>query len=196
MFLINKVISYSNSQSYQRYCMCLIEFFFVQFRTKGKKMINNRLVQQGFSLVEIVIVIAMIALMAAILIPNLLRSKLNANENAAQNVLKQVSQACERYRITQPIVSYPQTVTDLTSAEHIYCDPAIFDPDGFQGYVFTYTPGSAKLKGVIQTFDCGARPVSPNVSGVHWFVINETGVLREDLNADGIADASDTALQD
>ncbi|MFH1061796.1 MAG: prepilin-type N-terminal cleavage/methylation domain-containing protein [Candidatus Omnitrophota bacterium] len=152
---------------------------------------------KGFSLVEIMVVIAIIALMAAISIPNMLRTKLSANEKAAQTILKEVSKACESYRVTQPVVSYPATVADLTTADPSYCDASIFLANGFRGYVFSFTAGpAAAVEGIIQTFDCGARPATANVTGVRWFVIDETGVLREDLNADGMADASDPAIEE
>ncbi|MBU1085965.1 MAG: prepilin-type N-terminal cleavage/methylation domain-containing protein [Candidatus Omnitrophica bacterium] len=153
--------------------------------------------QQGFSLVEIMIVIAIIALLAAISIPNMLRTKLNANEQAAQTTLKEISKACESYRITQPVVTYPSVIADLTDLNDQYIDASVFDLNGRRGYLFTFTAGpAAAVEGVIQTFDCAARPITANVTGNRWFVIDETGVLREDLDADGIADASDAAIQD
>lgn len=158
-------------------------------------LIEKRL-NKGFSLVEIMVVIAIIALVAAISIPNMIRTKLNANEQAAQTILHEISKACESYRVTQPIVSYPAVIADLTTADPAYCDALIFNVNGFRGYVFDFTAGPAALEGVIQTFDCGARPLTADVTGSRWFVIDETGVLREDLNTDGIADASDTAIQE
>ena len=143
------------------------------------------------------IVIAIIALLAAVSIPNMLRTKLNANEQAAQTTLKEISKACESYRITQSVTTYPAVIADLTEADDPYISALVFDLNGHRGYLFTFTAGpTAAFEGVIQTFDCGARPVSANVTGNRWFVIDETGVLREDLDADGIADASDTAIQD
>jgi len=141
------------------------------------------------------IVIAIIALLVAVAIPNMVRTKLNANEQAAQITLKEISKACESYRVTQPIVTYPSVIADLTNLNNLYIDASVFDLNGRRGYIFNYTAGPA-LGGVIQTFDCGARPVTANVTGARWFVIDETGVLREDLDIDGIADASDPAIQD
>jgi len=149
---------------------------------------------KAFSLVEIMIVIAIIALLAAVSIPNMLRTKLNANEQSAQSTLREISKACESFRVTQPIISYPAVDTDLTSADPQYCDATLFDLNGYRGYIFSFNSGPAAIEGVIQTFDCGARPVTANVTGIRRFVIDETGVLREDLDADGIADASDAAI--
>ena len=49
------------------------------------------------------------------------------------------------------------------------------------------------MNGFIQEFDCGAQPAD-SAHGTNWFVIDETGVLRQDDDRDGIADASDTAI--
>lgn len=176
--------------------MDLIRILFVRIMGLSKKMSNIRKSNSGFTLVEIMIVIGIIALIAAISIPNLVRTRLGANEKAAQITLKAISSACESFRVTQPIISYPAATADLTTADPQYCDASIFDVAGFRGYIFTYTAGPAAIGGVIQTFDCGAQPVTVNVTGNRWFVIDETGVLREDIDADGLADASDTAIQD
>lgn len=135
--------------------------------------------RKGFTLVEIMIVVAIIALLAAIAIPNLLRARLNANEAAAQSTLKTVSTACESYRAAQTIPSYDPAAlaANMTGATPPYLDAGIFAAAGRQGYIFTYTPMAA-VGGVTQQFVCGAEPVTVNVTGGRTFAVNETGVLR------------------
>ena len=72
-----------------------------------------RLSRKGFTLVEIMIVVAIIALLAAIAIPNLLRARVNANQAAAQATLKSYATALEAYSTAG--VGYPTAETDLTA---------------------------------------------------------------------------------
>lgn len=143
--------------------------------------------RKGFTLVEIMIVVAIIALLAAIAIPNLMRARLNANESAAQSTLKTVATAAESYRAAQTVPIYPvsSTVTGivgLTDATPAYCDAGIFAAAGRQGYVYTFT----RLGSIAgQQYVASCAPVTFSVTGVRTFSINETGVLRSSLVADG-----------
>ena len=129
--------------------------------------------RKGFTLVEIMIVVAIIALLAAIAIPNLLRARHNANEAAAQATLKTISTACESYRAAQNVPQYPPADADLSTAVPPYLDGGIFAAAGRQGYTFAYLLGANT-----NLYLCTATPINIGTTGTRIFTIDQTGVLR------------------
>ena len=97
------------------------------------KLRSNR---SGFTLVEIMITVAIIALLAAIAIPNLNRSKVTANESAAQSTLKSVSSALENYYAVNN--RYPNNTNALLGAAPPYLNKDYFTGNT-NGYSYTST---------------------------------------------------------
>lgn len=73
-------------------------------------------VQKGFSLIELLIVIAIILTIAAMSIPNLIRSKMSANEASAVSSLRTINTAQTTYAIAYPEVGYADQLTKLAAA--------------------------------------------------------------------------------
>lgn len=95
---------------------------------------------KGFTLVEIMIVVAIIALLAAIAIPNLLRARITANDAAAQATLKTLSTAYETFAAANNGV-YPTAESQMISATPPYIGQT-YSGRNTGGYTYTVTPGT------------------------------------------------------
>lgn len=132
--------------------------------------------KHGFTLVEIMIVVAIISLLAAIAIPNLLRARHNANEAAAIGALRTISTACESFRSAQTPPTYPANLAALSSATPPYIDAGLAGATAAasarQGYFYTYTLVNANQ------FTCTASPAVSGTTGTRIFFVDESGVIR------------------
>ena len=152
-----------------------------------------RLNRKGFTLVELMIVVAIIALLVAIAIPNLLRARLNANEAAAVGALASIRTAAESYRAAQNPPTYPDalsaaagTLTTLMQAVPPYVSGFSDPPPGGPcvsaichkaGYTFSITP-DVVAPGPGFMFVAAAEPITANVTGIRAFCADETGVIH------------------
>ncbi len=133
--------------------------------------------KKGFTMVEIMIVVAIIVLLAAIAIPNLLRARLSANEATAIAAMRTVSTAAESYRAAQSPPAYPTNLSALSSANPPYID-SVLGSGNKSGYTFTWTGGGT-------TYEVVAAPQTANVTGVRSFYVDQSGVVRVGTDSTG-----------
>lgn len=96
--------------------------------------------RQGFTLVEIMIVVAIIALLAVIAIPSLMRARVSANDALAQSTLRTLATAAQNYAADND-AAFPTAFTDLSGAS-----PAYTNNDysaAVSGFSYTFSGGGA-----------------------------------------------------
>jgi len=156
-------------------------------------MRKNR--QRGFSLIELLIVVAIILIIAAISIPNLLRSKEAANEASAVGSMRTLNTASVTYSITYG--GYPGTLAKLTPAATATSTSAdlidsVLAGGTKSGYSFAWSSGTTDGNGNYLNYSIKAQPVSPGVTGQRYFYTDQTGVIR--ASAGGAATINSTPL--
>jgi type IV pilus assembly protein PilA len=143
--------------------------------------------QKGFSLIELLIVVAIILIIAAIAIPNFIRSRMAANEASAVSSLRSVNTAEVAYFTTYPNQGYSPTLVSLggvapcavaTVTSACLVDDLLANASaaatGKSGYFFTYVPGAAPAT----TYSITGQPNNPGTTGQRGFFTDQTAVLR------------------
>lgn len=147
--------------------------------------------QRGFSVVEGVVLAAILLVIAAIAIPNLLHSNLSENESSAVSSLRMLNAACANYFMLYG--GYPRALSNLgpgdstDSATAGLIDAALANGTK-NGYVFTYLPGAAGVGGNVLSYSVKANPLTTGTSGKRRFFTDQSGVIR--ANSGGEADAN------
>jgi prepilin-type N-terminal cleavage/methylation domain-containing protein len=141
--------------------------------------------QRGFSLIELLIVVAIIGIIAAIAVPNMIKSQQATHETAAIENLKAIGQGQALYSVTKGHGKYA-TLQDLGADSDIDVGLA---QGTRSGYVFTSDP--VNVENGSGMYDSTAKPQSSGRfgSGNRSFGSNETNVVFE---AQGLVDLKGT----
>jgi type IV pilus assembly protein PilA len=153
--------------------------------------------QKGFSLIELLIVVAIILIIAAIAIPNLLQARLAANEASAVGSLSALKGAEFTYFNTYPNIGYANVIGDLGGVSP--CTPAPTTACLIDNFLATATPGGVGKSGyyylatgvvtggatINTAFVTGAAPITVHSTGNRDFCSTNDGVLRSQMGNPG-----------
>jgi type IV pilus assembly protein PilA len=158
-----------------------------------------RWAQRGFSLIELLIVVAIIMIIAAISIPDFLKSKMAANQASAVSSLRVINSSEIMYNSSYQ-KGYTPTLAALksppTGVQPSLSAAALVDDvlgSGLKsGYTFNYVPNTPDSQGSYQGYTVTADPTTPGGTGeVHYFT-DSSYVIR--FNNAHTASSTDMAL--
>src|SRR6266550_5049711 len=164
-------------------------------KRKRKSNLNMR-ENKGFSLIELLIVFAIILIIAAIAIPNLLRAKIAADEASAAQSVRQINTTEFAYNTAYPNVGYASDLASLGGAAP--CNPSSTTACLLDNVLASATPGKGSKSGYVfqgtgiaasgtffNSFLTGASPLTFGVTGTRDFCSTEDGVIRFDPGKTG-----------
>jgi prepilin-type N-terminal cleavage/methylation domain-containing protein len=152
---------------------------------------------RGFSLIELLIVVAIILIIAAIAIPNLLRSRIAANQASAVGSLRTFNTAEITYASTyntgyssdMTYLAIPTTGNPTTSTAAGLVD-SVLASGSKSGYTFSYTPSTNTTTNRTDVYSFNGDPITAGTTGTNHYFTDQSGVIRQNsVNTAGSSDS-------
>jgi prepilin-type N-terminal cleavage/methylation domain-containing protein len=164
--------------------------------TLGPEKCEMNKSSEGFSLIELLLVVAILLVIAAIAVPKFLQSRVAANQASAVAslhtlVIAQATYASTYgagYTLNLLALAPPLGSTQTSSTAAGLIDSAL--ATGVKsGYSFMYTPGAIDTTGRVNSFQFSAVPVSSS-TGTNFYYVDDSGVIRQNATtAAGVTDS-------
>jgi prepilin-type N-terminal cleavage/methylation domain-containing protein len=143
--------------------------------------------QSGFSLIELLVVVAIILIILAIAIPNFMASRMSANESGAVQESRAITTAEVVYNTTYGI-GYSAALGNLGDGAAINSTTAglldsVLASGTKNGYSYNYVPLNPDASGNFQAYTLNSNPLYPGFSGHKYFYTDQTAVIHFNMTA-------------